>query len=136
MHKDYWKEMRRLNVIVQQENVKRMNRITDHKRKRVWYAHSVLNEKNIQQRNNSIKHQCFVRTQMVSEQQKRDENHNFLSKLMKADPEKKEQREYLGDAIKSLNKKLSLGLDLSNPIKNRIKGLWSTKAKTTRNLFA
>lgn len=131
--KDYWKEMRRLNVMVQQENIKRMNRIKEHKRKRIWYTHSALNEKNSHQRNHSLRHQCFVRTQLISEQQNRNESHNYLNKLMKADPERKEQREFLGATIQSLNQKFALGLDLTPSVKR--KGMLTAKSNTSPNFF-
>ncbi len=99
--------------MVQKENEKRIRRITEHKRRRIWEAHSSIRQRNDVQKNSSMARQCIIRAQTVLERQSREHASEYLDKLMRVDPYRTEQRTMLTQALVSLNRHMDLGLELT-----------------------
>ena len=69
-----------------------------------------------EQRNNYYRsNQCFVRTQSISNRKGKETTYQFINAMMKADPNKKGQREKLMQALQTLNNKLEFGIEITLP---------------------
>jgi len=97
--------------MVQHENIKRINRITDHKRKRIWDTHMMIKQRNERLKSSSSARELAVRAQSAYECKSREYAVQVLEKLMKADPNRKEHRKQLTQVVEELGKKLGINLE-------------------------
>ena len=111
--KALWKDMTRLKHSIQQENKERIEKKDNYKRDHIWELHKDLQEKNEKKYSTYRLQQCFVRTQSIFDRKGKEYTYQFINSLMKADPNKKMQRERLMEALQLLNGKLELGLELA-----------------------
>lgn len=111
----FWKQCTNLNKNIQLENKVRIDNAEDFKKRTIWNSHSNLQEKNEKKNTNYRLNQCNVRTQSIYERKRKEHTYDFLNSLMKADPNKKEQREKLMKSLHDLNSIMEFGLDLKFP---------------------
>ena len=113
--KEYFKELKRLNQELQQENAVRVHRIKEHKRAQIIESHIATQEKNAQKKHALELYDCYMRRQAVLDHKMKQATFEVLGKLMKADPYKNEQRNYLVNALRMLNQQFGLQMPLTMP---------------------
>ena len=114
--RDYWNEMRKLNQLVQRENMERINMISEHRRKRVWEIHSSLEARNSQQMDSTQQKQCVLRIQAMEHRENRESTCDQLKKMADTRPVKDvNQWQKVTQLIFAMNRRFDLGLKLRIP---------------------
>ncbi len=111
--KQYWREMERLNAMIRQENVQRINLLAEHRRRRVLEAHLSMDQKNARQADTTLMKQCALRTQRIEERCARERTYGLLRRVADVDPLKSEsEKARVARVIRALDSQFKLGLRL------------------------
>ncbi len=128
--KEYWREMRRLNVMVQQENLTRIGRIAEKKRRRIWETHAMISERNrkLRGREQSVPRATVREAEMKTARQTEERFERLLGPVgteVGAD-----DMVSAGEVIRSLNERFELGLRLEQLEPRRKKGRQNRRERT------
>ncbi len=101
-----------LDQEIQQENMVRLRRMNDYRRRKILEKHEQLKEKIAQRRANTDLMQSCAINKALADNDATKNTFELLSKLMKSDPYRRDQRTRLRTTLSSLNSKFGLGVRL------------------------
>lgn len=115
-NKNFAKELRKLNMELQQENSIRINKIKEYKRNQIIEADLAIKEKLKQKKIEQLLHDSNKRKQAVAENTTKKAQTDLLLQEVKKNSFQENKKDLLVSKLRQINLKYHLGVSLDLPL--------------------